>query len=77
MGVRRATGEHAKAINKYFMDIGLLLENPEPDPVRKKRRFRIKKKFKDQKLKEFIGHTPLEVTCGSMLGIIIAMLFKA
>jgi acid phosphatase family membrane protein YuiD len=30
----------------------------------------------DQKdLKEFLGHTPIEVLAGAMLGIIIAMVF--
>jgi len=33
-----------------------------------------KKPIKD--LKEFLGHTPAEVICGAILGIIIGLLFK-
>ena len=28
----------------------------------------------DEKLKEFVGHTPLQVLCGSVLGIIVAII---
>lgn len=34
-----------------------------------------KKKLDEQKLKEFIGHTPIEVWAGMALGILISLLF--
>ncbi|MEG1027120.1 MAG: divergent PAP2 family protein [Oscillospiraceae bacterium] len=61
MGVRRAAGEHAKVINMI---------------VKKSRESKSEiyiPKNKDL-LKEFLGHTPLEVMGGAMLGIIIALL---
>ncbi len=62
MGVRRAAGEHAKLLNKMMeedqkTDIDYF-DDTADDP---------------KELKEFLGHTPLEVLCGALLGIIIAM----
>jgi uncharacterized protein len=34
-----------------------------------------KKKLDDDKLKEFIGHTPVEVFAGAFLGILVSLLF--
>lgn len=60
MGVRRAAGEHAKVINMI---------------VRKQNDGKISYIPKDKKqLKEFLGHTPLEVLGGALLGILIALL---
>lgn len=74
-GVRRAAGLHAKAINQLrrvvneldeeFMDrfddkIDDISENDEEDI---------------KELKEYLGHTPLEVLCGALLGILVAMAF--
>lgn len=63
MGVRRAAGEHAKVLNKMIekeqkTDIDYFTDDEE-DP---------------KELKEFLGHTPLEVLCGALLGIIVAMI---
>ncbi len=62
MGVRRAAGEHAKVLNK------MMEKEPKSDIDY----------FTDEddpkELKEFLGHTPLEVLCGALLGIIIAMI---
>lgn len=62
MGVRRAAGEHAKVINmivkKNSENKGDVIYIP---------------RNKEQ-LKEFLGHTPLEVMGGAMLGILIAMI---
>ncbi|WMJ23034.1 divergent PAP2 family protein [Paludicola sp. MB14-C6] len=62
MGVRRAAGEHAKVINlivkKNNESKGEAIYIP---------------KNKNQ-LKEFLGHTPLEVMGGAMLGILVAIL---
>lgn len=80
MGVRRAAGEQAKVLNKMVIDFkdlflmikeefdalahGDALEDVEgPDPEAKVKR-----------LKEFLGHTPLEVLCGAILGIVVAVI---
>lgn len=76
MGVRRAAGEQAKVLNKIifsdvFSDVFELLNKEideladEADPGRDGP--------SDQKeLKEYLGHTPLEVLGGMLLGILIA-----
>ncbi len=59
MGVRRAAGQQAKVINRLLSD----REDEEellPD---------------GKKLKEMVGHTPLEVGSGALLGILIGVLF--
>lgn len=58
--VRRQAGEHAKAINKMVDKVDKMEEDDEDLDI-------------DQ-LKEVLGHTPLEVLAGSLLGIIISML---
>ena len=60
MGVRRAAGEQAKVINK-LVDSLFKNNNNEDD-------------FMVKQLKELLGHTPLEVLGGSVLGICIALL---
>ncbi|MFZ2538283.1 MAG: divergent PAP2 family protein [Oscillospiraceae bacterium] len=59
MGVRRAAGQHAKIIN-------MIVRKEKSDITS------FIPKNKDE-LKEFLGHTPLEVLGGALLGIIIAM----
>lgn len=59
MGVRRAAGEHARAINMIVRKSnGTISYTPK----------------KKGELKEFLGHTPLEVMAGALLGILIAIL---
>lgn len=59
-GVRRAAGEHAKVINKIVKSHN---EDFDDDTS-----------INAKELKEFLGHTPLEVLGGALLGIIIAMI---
>ena len=59
-GIRRAAGEHAKALNRLVKSI------EHKDDFEK-----IESNFK-----EFLGHTPLEVFWGCVLGIIIGIAFK-
>ncbi len=85
MGVRRAAGEHAKVINRMVFNfndltkdlshlfssqqVDVQVEEDEPstalqtsdDPQHSQR-----------KLKEYLGHTPLEVLGGALLGVIMA-----
>lgn len=88
MGVRRAAGEQAKVLNKIVAmtsdniremfapkqkkDIKHLFsrrKNMEPDPENTR-------KMEEGKalLKELLGHTPLEVLAGAIVGITVAML---
>ncbi len=62
MGVRRAAGIHAKEINKMKRIIPELLNAQNKNG----------KKVKE--LQEYLGHTPLEVLGGFILGIIIALI---
>lgn len=57
MGVRRETGKQAKLLNN------ILLENP----------LKLNGEFLQEKLKEYVGHTPLQVAAGAMLGIGLAL----
>lgn len=56
MGVRREAGKHAKLLNLLVDSYEKLTKNELPEVV----------------LKEFVGHTPLQVTTGIVLGILIA-----
>lgn len=58
-GVRMETGKQAKVLNL------LLSENP----------FEWKGEILEQRLKEFVGHTPIQVAAGAMLGILLAVVF--
>lgn len=62
MGVRRAAGLHAKEINKMKKAFDEQRDEDEDSD--------------EKELKEFLGHTPLEVLAGALLGILIAMLFS-
>lgn len=58
-GVRYAAGLHAKELNL----IRTHLFSKDGDPENKKKEF-----------KEFLGHTPLQVFCGALLGVLIGSL---
>lgn len=57
-GVRRETGKQAVILNR------LLLDNP----------FSWSGEEFDKKLKEYVGHTPLQVLMGAILGMLIALI---
>ena len=59
MGVRYETGEQAKVLN----EIVSVIEKMGSDLNY------------DEKMKEFIGHTPLQVFVGAILGIIVALVY--
>ena len=63
MGIRRQAGKHAQAINK-LMDI-VEDENEEDE---------LGGEENDKELKELIGHTPLQVLSGALLGILVALI---
>lgn len=58
MGVRRETGIQAKLINEMMAAFAEMGK---------------KDLSTDEKLKEFVGHTPLQVLAGAVLGILIAI----
>lgn len=68
MGVRRAAGMHAREINKIKK---IFNRSPKDDDEEIEELNDIEKK----ELKELLGHTPLEVLAGALLGILIAMAF--
>lgn len=74
MSVRYNAGLHAKELNRLRKIIDELddeisqLSGSEDDPD-------IDDLVNQKDLKEFLGHTPIEVLAGSMLGILIAMVF--
>lgn len=88
MGVRRAAGEQAKTLNKLvtsyqdFWDVIkthplLDFDEDDDDAVDDESVKEIghDENGKQKALKEFIGHTPLEVMAGALLGILIAMIY--
>ena len=61
MGVRREAGKHANTIKQLAEIVnGMFAEENE--------------EVRTEKLKEFIGHTPLQVVSGAVLGIVIAII---
>ena len=60
MGVRRVTGKQSEVINE-LMDI-FVAEHPE-------------EMLTDEKLKELVGHTPLQVAAGFLLGFFTALIY--
>jgi acid phosphatase family membrane protein YuiD len=58
MGVRREAGNHAEVLNNLIA----MFEHMEDKTIRS-----------EEKLKEFIGHTPIQVLVGAILGIVIAI----
>lgn len=90
MGVRRAAGEQAKVLNRIMRDLRWQVDgffgvlNPaksrdtvpprdnEPEEPAAEELQR-----EEKELKEFLGHTPLEVLGGALLGILMATLLPA
>lgn len=67
MGVRRETGVHARLLNKYLNEIETKNADTDGDGIPDK-------EVDEIELKEFIGHTPLEVLGGVLLGILVGVL---
>ena len=58
MGVRLETGKQAIVINDLLSAVGEMIKDPS---------------FAETKLKEFVGHTPIQVVAGILLGIANAL----
>ncbi len=59
-GVRMETGKQSKALNVILKD---LFEDNRPESV-------------SENFRELIGHTPLQVACGAITGIAVALLVR-
>jgi len=57
LGVRRASGQQAEALNRILDDIYW------------------KRGIKEERLKELLGHTPVEVLAGIGVGVLVALFF--
>ncbi|ERI78035.1 divergent PAP2 family protein [[Clostridium] symbiosum ATCC 14940] len=57
IGVRQETGKQAKVLNRLLFDDFLKLDGV----------------VLQEKLKEYVGHTPIQVAAGAILGVIIAV----
>jgi len=57
-GVRRATGEQAKVLNKIILE------------------FFEEMKIGDERLKEWVGHTPFEVIVGALIGVVMSTILS-
>lgn len=87
MGVRRAAGEQAKVLNRLLLgDPPFSLFSPwnkekpievdldQLEDVQKEEITFDEGALPEKELKEFLGHTPLEVLGGCILGVIVALL---
>jgi acid phosphatase family membrane protein YuiD len=59
MGIRYEAGKHASVINKIANDLSALMDKPD-NP--------------EEKLKDLLGHRPVEVIGGFLMGIMIALI---
>jgi hypothetical protein len=77
-GVRRAAGLHAKVINVLRKSID---ELDKPDFEKSEEAERLSDTHYNpvdvpqKDLKEFVGHTPLEVVCGAIVGVALGLMF--
>lgn len=81
MGVRRAAGEQAKVLNRMLDQLDWpIFGKKQKEQVREEERSRLANLRRDdededdKELKEGLGHTPLQVLAGALLGILVAMI---
>ncbi len=78
-GVRRAAGLHAREINRLRRIVDKL-DDEIVEQLDEEIDIEINEEENENKvtrdLKEFLGHTPFQVLCGALLGIIIGMIFS-
>lgn len=71
MGVRLETGKQAEVINELTSLIEEIIDDLNNEETLEKK---FQKVFSEEKLKEFVGHTPLQVIAGCILGLVIGWL---
>lgn len=59
-GIRRAAGQQASALNRLGASLSKVFDE----------------RFGEEQLKELLGHTPVEVLMGCILGVAVAFIFK-
>ncbi len=75
-GVRREAGQHAREINRLRKIVDKI-----DDEIVEKLDEEVDIETEDNEneelkdLKEFLGHTPIQVLCGALLGILIGFVF--
>ena len=70
-GVRRAAGLHARVINGLKNTIDEIdRQNGDDSPT-------LPDNLPSKDLKEFVGHTPLEVFCGAVVGVLLGFMFTS
>ena len=68
MGVRLETGKQAEVINELTNLIEEIIDDFNQEESWENK---FKKVFSEDKLKEYVGHTPIQVIAGCILGIIV------
>lgn len=71
MGVRLETGKQAEIINELTVLLEEIIDDFNNEETLEKK---FKKVFSEEKLKEYVGHTPIQVIAGCLLGILVGML---
>ena len=71
MGVRLETGKQAEIINELTALFEEIADDFNNEETWEKK---FKKVFSEEKLKEYVGHTPIQVIAGCLLGIFIGCL---
>jgi acid phosphatase family membrane protein YuiD len=59
-GIRRAAGKQASALNRIGTTLSKIFDE----------------RFDEEHLKELLGHNPIEVMTGALLGVAVAFIFK-
>lgn len=77
MGVRRAAGEQAKVLNRLVFDFSFTkkpgLQGEKKVRSAEQEAERDAEPLLNKELKEYLGHTPMEVLGGVLLGILVAV----
>ena len=71
MGVRLETGKQAEVINELRVLLEEIVDDFSTEETLEKK---FQKVFSEEKLKEYVGHTPVQVAAGCLLGIIMGWL---
>lgn len=71
MGVRLETGKQAEVINELTKLLEEIIDDFHNEETLEKK---FKKVFSEEKLKEYVGHTPIQVIAGCILGILIGLI---
>ena len=71
MGVRLETGRQAEVINELTALFEEVIDEFNAEETLEKK---FQKVFSEEKLKEYVGHTPIQVIAGCLLGLLVGWL---